>query len=857
MSARALCPGAAALVFALAAAPAAAQAPAIEDVGAPAAADSATVAAGERYAVGGLRGWLMGTRYRDLWVAPVRVEVLDLARFAGGLTPLRRGGNVQTMALRFKGADGREYNFRSVDKELTPALPEYARETLLDDLRQDLTRAQHPAGPLVATALMDAAGVLNPGPRLVVMPDDPALGEFRADYAGLLGTMEVHADEGDDGEPLFAGSPKVSDTEDLLEDLRAGTEHRLDARGYLRARLLDMLLGDWDRHEGQWRWARYDQAGAHRWVPVPEDRDYAFVDHDGVLPAIARARLPRLVRFGERYPPVEGLTANSLGQDRELLSGLSRATWDSVAAELRAALTDRVIGDAVLRMPAEYRPLNADALALTLRVRRDRLGEAADAFYRLVAQAPEVHATDRADRVDAEHLPDGRLALRIHSRLESGAYVPAYERVFHPAETGEVRLHLHGGGDSTTVRGGAGPIVLRILAGAGDDVLVDQSRAAVVFYDTAGTRRVVPGARTRVETRAWSAPEAEPGLLPVAERDFGSRRTGFAPYVAWRSDVGALLGGGPVFTRYGYRRHPFAARHALRAATSPVHGRLELAYRGELRPEASSRWMEIAATGTTLARARFGGYGNAAPGGASGASLAWLRQVELSAAWHAPLSNAVEFSAGPVARYTDPEVDAGSPLATARPLGSEAFGQVGARAGVVLDTRDNTLFPRSGARAELSASAYPAVWSADRAFGLASGSASTYLRLPAPGAPVLALRAAAQAAWGGYPFHQAATLGGWSTLRGHAHDRFAGDAAVAGGAELRVPLLPAELLVRGRLGVSLLADAGRVIHDGESPGGWHTATGGGVWFATPPAVLAIYVARGEETTWYASFGMPF
>jgi hypothetical protein len=847
MSARRLALAAAA--FAL---PAAAQAPG-GGADPPAGAETATVVAGAQYEASGLRRWLMGDRYRDLWTTPVRVPVLDLGTFAGGLTPVRRGGNVQTMALRFQGADGREYNFRSVDKELTSALPGWARETLLDDLRQDVTRAQHPAGPVVAVALQDAAGVLNPGPRLVAMPDDPRLGEFRADFAGLLGTIEVHADEGEDGAPLFAGAPKVSDTEDLLEDLRSGPEHRLDARGYLRARLLDMLMGDWDRHEGQWRWARYDDADGHLWVPVPEDRDYAFVDHDGVLLAVARARLPRLVRFGERYPSMLGLTANSLDQDRAFLAGLPRPAWDSVAAGLRARLTDGVIAGAVRRMPPEYQAAGAETLAATLRARRDRLPEAVDAFYALAAQAPEVHGTERADRVDAEHLPDGRLALRIRSPREDGGTVTAFERVFHPAETHEVRVHLHGGADSVAVRGGEGRIVLRLLAGAGDDVLEDRSRAPVVVYDTAGALDVVRGARTRVDRRAWAAPDAEPGLIPRPRRDFGASRSLFSPYVAWRSNVGVVAGGGPVWTRYGFRTHPYAARHALRVAVAPGHGRAELAYRGELRGERSPGWWEVAATASDLARTRFSGFGNGSPD-AGGASLVWLRQVEAAAAWHVPLSHALELSVGPVARWTDAEAPDGSPFAGLSPRGAGGFGQAGARAGLVLDTRDDPLFPRTGVRAELAASAHPAVWDAAEPFGAVLGSASTYLRL---GGPVLALRAGGQAAWGGYPFHQAAFLGGAGSLRGHAHDRFAGDAALFGGAELRVPLLPLELVVRGRLGVSVLADAGRVIHGGASPGGWHTATGAGVWFATPPAVLTLHVARGEDTRVYAGFGMPF
>ena len=50
----------------------------------------------------------------------------------------------------------------------------------------------------------------------------------------------------------------------LEEDL----DHRVDARGFLRARLMDVFLGDYDRHEGQWRWARYDDANGVRVHPA-------------------------------------------------------------------------------------------------------------------------------------------------------------------------------------------------------------------------------------------------------------------------------------------------------------------------------------------------------------------------------------------------------------------------------------------------------------------------------------------------------------------------------------------------------------------------------------------------------------
>ena len=80
-------------------------------------------AAGPQYGAGGLRQLLLGREYRSLWTTPISVEVLDLRTFAGGLRPVSRGGGEETKALLFQGQDGREFLFRSVDKDPSATLP--------------------------------------------------------------------------------------------------------------------------------------------------------------------------------------------------------------------------------------------------------------------------------------------------------------------------------------------------------------------------------------------------------------------------------------------------------------------------------------------------------------------------------------------------------------------------------------------------------------------------------------------------------------------------------------------------------------------------------------------------------------
>src|SRR5512143_908329 len=79
-------------------------------------AESVTVVAGAEYRAGSLHRWLAGNLYRDLWVMPVRIPVLDLNTYDGGLRPTKAGGGLQTKSLRFESANGVEYVFRLTNK---------------------------------------------------------------------------------------------------------------------------------------------------------------------------------------------------------------------------------------------------------------------------------------------------------------------------------------------------------------------------------------------------------------------------------------------------------------------------------------------------------------------------------------------------------------------------------------------------------------------------------------------------------------------------------------------------------------------------------------------------------------------
>jgi hypothetical protein len=461
--------------------------------------------------------------------------------------------------------------------------------------------------------------------------------------------------------------------------------------------------------------------------------------------------------------------------------------------------------------------------------------------------------------------PDGTVTVRLSTTKEGRGAEPYFERTFRPEETREIRLYLRGGDDTLVIRGNVErSIRLRVVGGGGDDLLADSSRVRTVktkaaFYDDRGGNEFVTGPNTSVDTSAYEAPDLPRNVFSIPPRDWGSSSSWFWPWLDYRGNVGGLvIGGGPTYTRYGFRQRPYAYRVGTRGMVAPASGRAGVAFAGDFRRVGSTEFLTVRAHASQLEAFRFHGFGNQTPfEEPSDRFIVPRTELLLEAMYHLPLAERVRLSLGPVFRWTDPDLDPGTPIERLRPYGSGPFGQAGARTELVVDTRDAPSFPTRGIRVEVSGAAYPRAGGAKEPFGSTQAEVRGYARVPVLSGPVLAVRIGGQQVLGRFPVHEAAFLGGSATVRGYPYQRFAGDALLYANSELRVPLIEANLVVRGTLGGSLLADAGRVYFDGESDGGWHTATGASVWFATPGPTVSLSYARGEVGQLYLKLGMPF
>ncbi len=813
--------------------------------------DTLRVVPGAHYAAGGLHRFFFGRHYRDLWSTPVTALVLDLEHMGGGLTATERGGGQQTRSLRFRATDGREYAFRSVEKDPSVVLPEELRGTVANDIIQDQISSSHPAGALVAPPLLEAAGIPHADPRLVVLPDSPRLGEFRAEFAGVLGLFEERPST--DGD-IVPGAAKVISSDALFRRVEESPDDRVDARALLTARLMDGFLGDWDRHRDQWRWATFDRETPRRWVPIPRDRDQAFVRFDGLLLAIARGQAPQLVNFGPRYPAAVGLTWNGRELDRRFLVGLERPAWGSAAAALRGALTDAVIDSAVARLPEAYLRMDGARLAAALKQRRDHLPEFAARFYRLLAGEVDVHATDEADLVRAESREPHHLRLTM---LRPNAAEPWFDRTFDDRETGEVRVYLHGGADLAFYSGGSSSgIAVRFVGGGGRDTLVDSTGGHARFYDVdSGT--VATGAGLDARPYSTGPKRSETALPP---RDWGSRVLPLL-WAGGGPDIGVLVGAGIMWTDYGFRQQPYAAEHRIRVGYATGADEAKAEYHGVIHGEGRGRYLDLFARASGIETLRFHGLGNETRISNS-RSFYRVRQIEVlfEPSLVFPVSRGTRVLLGPTVRYSNTK-QGNRFIDQARPYGADHFGMVGGRAVLQLDDRDIPANATRGVLLEAGGALFPELFDVRTTFGELHASASTYLGAAAiPTHPVLALRVGARQILGTAPYHEAAYIGDIETVRLGRENRYGGDAALWGNAELRLAFGGYHIIVPGQWGIFGLGDVGRVFLDGESSDAWHGAYGGGLWFGFLGRANTVSIAwaqSAERGKLYLRAGMAY
>lgn len=856
---------------------------------------SIRVKASDQYHAGGGRKKMFGENYRKEWAQEIEVPVFDLAAEKGGLKILQKGGGQQTLSLRLEDATGHEYVLRSVEKYPEKAVPEIFRKTFAQDLVQDQISASHPYAALVVSKLAEAAGIYHTNPKLVYIPDDPRLKEYRKHFGNTLALFEERP-AGDWFEAdHFGNSRKIVNTSKVLEKLTADNDNQVDQEFVLRSRLFDMVIGDWDRHDDQWRWATVPAKKGDTFRPIPRDRDQAFFVNEGIISkAFSRKwALPKFEGFDEDIDWPSGLSFNARFFDRTFLTGLSEKKWLEVAEKLQRDLTDEVIEKAIQQWPSEIYNLSGKEIISHLKSRRDKLSAYASDHYKFLAREVDVVGSDKRESFEVNRLPGGDThvtVFKITKDSENGKVL--YDRVFKKKETREIRLYGLGGDDEFRIKGKTAKAILtRVIGGNGNDKVFDSSRVrglarTTFFYDQRGQGEVLYGREVRDRSTRFSS------VNEYNRKTFQYDRLAPLVFGNFNPDDGIFFGGGFIRYSHGFRKSPFKQRHFFLASVAPLTWSFNFRYQGKF-TEVIGRWnVELTADFKAPNYVNnFFGLGNESvfdkdveddPALSVNNSINYYRyrfeEIRIEPFVSRSIGDWGTLKAGPALQrieMEDPEEDRDRYIEVyASTLDQNLFNEYNSFAGgaweFIVDKRNHPTFTTRGIHLNTFGRTMEGLNQNSSAFSSYEGSLAVYHSFRPASRVTFAVRAGAGVTTGTYEFYQAQVLDGKTELRGFRKTRFYGDRKFYSNFEMRVRLTRfRSYLFPASLGIIAFHDLGRVWYkneDGVDPSAadgtsslWNKGWGGGIWF-TPfnLTVLSTEVAHsGDGTMAYVRLGFMF
>jgi hypothetical protein len=812
--------------------------------------DSVTAVGDAEFKAGGLKRFLLGANYRKEWSVPVRVKVFDMT----GWTPLERGGGNQTRSLRMVNAAGESYVLRGVKKYVTEnALPVALQgDAFVIDLVTDGVSASYPYACLSVPPLADALGVPHASPKLVYVPDDPRLGRFREDYGNLFAFLEEH-------EP--GNGKKTYNMYDLEIMLKRDNDYIVNQHDALRARMLDMFVMDFDRHEDQWRWEENDDGKEKILSPVPRDRDQVFFINEGLVPYIAGSPwfTPQVQGFRSKARNIKTFNFNARNFDRNYLNGLTEKDWREAATMVLNKMTDSLMLAALKLQPVGIQSYAMNSILEKLKWRRKYFMDEVIAYYRFLARTVSIYGSDKRELFDVNRQGEDSVTVTVHKIGKDGSSGRiVFSRTFISGVTREIRLYGQGGDDRFEVHGeDGGAIIVRIIGGPGNDNYRNEATAPAVktkVYDLSTEKNTFEG-----QGRYQTFLSGDPAVNAVDK--LGYKYNVLAPLlnVAYNPDDGIYLGLQLRYTIQGFHKDPYKQLQTLSVDHSLATKAYDFKYGFEATHAIGSLdyliHAEIKAPSNTV---NFFGFGNETAFNKNEKEgvryyRARFDSYTMDMQLRKRFGPVLMLAAGPAFQYFtldsadnfDRYINQTSINGLDRSTLYLDKAYAGGLATVIVDNRDNKIEPTRGVFWDTHFGSYAGLNNASSAYSRLNTNLAVYTSFNARGDVVIANRVGWGRSFGTYDFYNGQFLGATEDLRGYRKYRFTGNEAFYHNLDLRIKLADfSTYLFPGSFGMLLFNDIGRVWQRGQSSNQWHDGYGGGFWIS--PLRKIVFTANYGE-----------
>jgi hypothetical protein len=790
--------------------------------------------------------FLFGQHYREYYSLPINARTATIDTLMGGLKPIREGGGHQSVSLRMSDRKGREYVMRAMKKSATVFLQSVAfkdqyivndfEDTYAEDFLFDFYTTSHPYASFAIGSMSDKIGLRHTNPVLYYIPRQNGLKEFNASFGDQLYMVEERPADNHLDAKNFGNPTNIIGTDDLMLNLHKDEKYSVDEKEYIKARLFDMLIGDWDRHSDQWRWAEYKTDGKIIYKPIPRDRDQAFVKYDGALLSILMniPALRHMRTFKTKIDNVKWLSREPYPMDLAFLKTANEKDWVEQAKFIQENLSDSDIDSAFKNLPKEVQDETIDEIKRKLKNRKKELQKYAIRYSEVLSKTIMIAGTDKKDKFVLNHNTKNGIEIQVFRMKKEGEEL-LYTKNVTDAKTRNLWIYGLDDNDVFEVKGNEkSKIKIRLIGGQNNDTYNIENGKKVIVYDFKSKENTY---NLDSKTQTQLTDDYDVNLYNYEKPKYNV--ISGLPNIGFNPDDGVKVGVNLNYTVNNFKQNPYTQRHVLNAFYYFATGGLEFNYAAHF-PGLLGKWViDVESLYTTPNFAmNYFGYGNETVYDNDEVGMDYnrvrIRKFNASGAIRHVGRYGSEFSIQPIfQRMTVEETD------------NRFIDIPGIVNPDVFDTRNygslkvKYLFKNSDFAAKPTLGIYfmiAGTWTTDlnetkQNFPTLESVLGFTHKIDHNGKLVLATFLKGKAILNNnYEFYQGATLGGDTDLRGYRNERFLGSSYFSQSSDLRLSLGKIrKTIVPFTYGILGGFDYGRIWLDGENSRKWHQDYGGGLW----------------------------
>lgn len=784
-----------------------------------------------------------GDHYRDYYTLPIEAQTLNLSTYLGGLNPVKVSGEEQSRTLRLVDRQGKEYVLRALSKSATHFVQNIAfknqfiepdlKNTFTERFILDFYTTTNPFYPFVIHELAEPIGLYHTNPKLFYLPKQPRLGIYNHDFGNELYLFEEKPMHKFSDLDSFGKPQNIVSTNKMVENVISDDNYQVDYKIYIRARLFDMLIGDWNRDADQWSWAEFMEDDQHIYRPIIKDRDQVFPKYDGAFVSFIM-RIPALKHmqnFGEEIKNLKWFNMEPYALDLFATSRATLQNWISEAELIKTKLTPEVIDNSFQNIPQEVDDKNVVKIKNLLKTRIQKLTDYATEYFEILQKTVVIPGTQQKDKFIITRLGNGHTKVEIYNDDEL-----YFDHVYQNQFTDEIWLYGLNDEDHFIVKGKhKKPIKLRLIGGLDDDLYQVELGKKVFIYDFKSNpidKKLVNQAHIHLsndyETNTYSYDKPKFNKLQILPNGW------------YNPDDEVGVGLNLIYTVNNFVRNPFTEKHQLLSNVFFLTQSFSLDYNGTFAKVLGNWNLEIGAGGTNASfSTNFFGLGNDTENLAyknrkhmdyyrvrsqtlyltPALSYRFRNQAKLT--FHSRFEKIKVYQSENRITFSHPDINP-------EVYNNQYFGELGLN--YIYKNYDYLAQPKLGFLFELGAFWKTNLNHHNQHLPILSGTIGFTQKVTKSDAITFSSRIKSKVLLSNdFQFYQAATLGGDEDLRAYPRGRFSGKSSFLSSSDFRIKFGKLKGFVPMTFGGLIGYDIGRVWIAGENSQKWHQSLGGSMW----------------------------